>query len=72
MTSPPEMSVVGTYPTEDEAERARAHLSDRGLAPVEIKQLDDNVWQVEAPTTRREEALDEIRTMEQHTVTDAW
>ena len=72
MAPPPATTVVGTYPTEDEAHRARGRLTESGIDPVEIVQLDDAVWQVQAPAADRERALAVIRDMEQHTISDAW
>lgn len=72
MTSPPDPSVVGTYASADEAERARRHLSGAGIEPVEVRQLSRASWQVEAPMGRRREALDLLQRLEQHIIPDAW
>lgn len=72
MATSPTSTVVGTYPTEDEAQRARERLSGAGIEPVRIEQLEDNVWQVHAPVTDRDRALGIIRDLEKHTISDAW
>jgi hypothetical protein len=72
MTPSPATTVVGTYPTSDEADRARDQLIEAGIEPTEVEHLDDDVWQVQAPAERREQALDVVRRMEQHTISDAW
>jgi len=72
MASPPATTVVGTYPTKDEAHRARNRLTESGIDPVEIAPLEKDVWQVLAPAADRERALEVIREMEQHTISDAW
>lgn len=68
MTSRSEMSVVGTYPSVDEAERARGHLNERGVEPVEIEQVSGGAWQIEAPVDRRDDAMRELQHMEQQAV----
>lgn len=72
MATSPASTVVGTYPTEGEAQRARERLTEAGIEPVEIEQLQDTVWQVHAPATDRPRALEIIRDLEKHTISDAW
>lgn len=68
----PASTVVGTYPTENEAQRAREQLTGAGIEPVEVERLQDNVWQIHAPASDRGRALDIIRDLEKHTISDAW
>ena len=72
MATSPEMAVVGTYVSEEEAEQAREHLIVTGVEPIEVNQRASDVWQVEAPSGRQDEALAALQRMEQHTISDAW
>lgn len=70
MTSSPDAAVVGTYVTEQEAQQAVDRLREAGIEAVDLDRVSDDAWQVEVPSAHRQQALDELKLMEQHNIAD--
>lgn len=65
MSEPSDTTVVGSYLSSEEAERAREHLREVGIGPVEVTRVSDEVWEVTAPRAEHETAVDTLERREQ-------
>jgi len=65
MAASADPTLVGSFASEADADVARERLEGAGISPVTIEQEAEAVWRGPAPAARKDEALAELRVLEQ-------